>query len=417
MKEEVFRDAVKNDGWIIKRKSGHIYFKRRDQSKAYNQGAIYSCHTKDMDTAIKTIQDWILHGFPKTKNDKEPDLIYIDFLYEFWNLDGLYFRTANLDGRHITKAYIAQNRMFIRLYAEPFFKDTRLSKIDEKILNDFIDYVIAYVSPKTGRHLVRASVSRIKASVLQPLKWGRQKGIVKQHIDFMVVCPGLGKKSPNKRGILTYEETQKLLLHKWDDVKAYIAFCIAVNCGLRVGEIRALKIGNIKKGFIVVSNSFNDYDGFKCTKNGKVRIVPCPDDVLQLIADYVSGLPEDERGPDCYLLTHDYRTGEPLNHTHCIKKFYRAMKQCGIERIRTNPLTGEKEIICFHSLRHQTATRWVESGLDLRLIAQAMGHTIKMLEHYSDHLNLNDMELLRQELSASNSLGAAERKRILIEKK
>ena len=413
MTEELFKEAVKKDGWIIKRKGGYIYFKRRDVTKPDNQGTIYSCHTKDIEKAMVTIKGWIVDGFPQTKAEKKADKNFVDYLYSFWSYDGLYYKTAEFEGRHITKSYIEQNRRFIRIYAAPFFGGVKLSQITEKLLNDFFDYLLNYTSPKTGKPLARGSIARLKACILQPLRWGRQKGQVSQVLDFSVIFPCVGRKPKNKRGILTAEETAILLCHKWKDRKAFIAFSIAVNCGLRVGEIRALKIGNIKNGFIVVSNSFNDYDGIKSTKNGKTRIVPCPDNVLALIADYIRTLPPQEQNADCYLLTHDLHEGEPLNHGYCIKKFYAAMKECGIERERINPLTGETEIICFHSLRHQTATRWVESGLDLRLIAQAMGHTIKMLEHYSNHFNINDMELLRQGLTACNSLGVNPEEKLL----
>lgn len=403
---EAFKEAVKKDGWLIIRNGGYIYFKRRDTTKPNNQGAIYSCHTKKPEEAIKLIQSWIIKGYPATKKEKLQDSFFIDYLYSFWNCDSLYFRSAEYEGRHITKGYILQNQLFIKTFLEKFFKNVRLSEINEKILNDFFNWLFSYVSPKTGRPLARATIARVKACLLQPLKYGRQKGIIKQVIDFMIVCPNIGRKATRNRGILTPEETAILLTHKWEDKKAFIAFCIAVYCGLRIGEIRALKIGNIKKGFLIVSQSFNDYDGLKCTKNGKIRLVPCSDDLMILLSDYVLSLPPEEQKENCFLLTDDLHKGQPLYKNYCIKKFYKALEQCGIKRNRENQLTGEKEYICFHSLRHQTATRWVESGLDLRLIAQAMGHTIDMLEHYSNHFNKNDMAILRQGLERSNTLGA-----------
>ena len=404
---EAFREAVKNDGWLIIQKGGYIYFKRRDTTKANNQGTIYSCRTKNINEAMQIIKKLIAYGYPPSKDEKKADVLFLDYLRNFWTADSLYFKSAEYEGRHITKTYIEQNKRFIRIYAEPFFNGVKLSQINEKILNDFFDFLFSYVSPKTGRPLARSTIAMIKAIIIQPLKYGRQKGQIKQIIDFMIVCPNISRKATRNRGILTREETIILLSHKWDEKKAYIAFTIAVNCGLRVGEIRALKIGNIKNGFIIVSNSFNDYDGLKSTKTGKTRLTPCPDDVLQLIAEYIYNLPPEQRAPDRFLLTDDMDETKPLYKNYFIKKFYKAMAQCGIERERKNPLTGESEYICFHSLRHQTATRWVESGLDLRLIAQAMGHSVEMLEHYSDHFNKNDMATLRQGLTESDRLGAS----------
>lgn len=405
---EMFKEAVKKDGWIIVQKNKYIYFKRRDPSKAYNQGAMYSCRTTDMEEAMETIKKWIAYGFPETKEErKKNDVSFVDYLKSFWDEESLYFKSAAIEGRHWNKNYIKNNQQYIRCFIQDFFKDMRLSYVNENILNRFFDSLIMYKSDRTGRHLAGCTINKIKSGVLLPLKWGRRKGIIKQVIDFVSVCPGISDKATRNRGILTIEETAKLLLHDWTDRKAYIGFCIAVNCGLRVGEIRALKIGSVQNGFLIVNHSYNDTDGIKSTKTGKSRIVPCPDDVLQLINNFISDLPPELRESECFLFADDFKPSEPVGKSFFITRFYTAMRQCGIKRERENPLTGEKEVIVFHSLRHQTATRWVESGIDLRLIAEAMGHNVEMLQHYSDHLGKNDMAILRHELAESNKLGAA----------
>ena len=403
---EVFKDAVKGEGWVIRRKGGYICFKRRDVTKPNNQGAVYSCHTKDEQEAIKIIKQWLVSGFPQTAEERKNDVTFAEYLLSFWREDSLYFKNAVYEGRHVTKQYIARNLLYAEKYVVEYFKDIRLSEINEKILNDYFDWLIERGCLRTNKPLARGSIVAIKSCILPPLKWGRRKGIIKQVIDFLMICPNISRKPIYKRGILSAEETLTLLNHKWHNIKAYIAFCIAVNCGLRVGEIRALKIGSFRKGFIIVSHSFNDFDGLKCTKTGNARVVPCPDIVLLLIAEYIQTLPEEERGSDCYILTYDKDASMPLQVNFCKDNFYAEMLRCGIKRSRINELTGEEETICFHSLRHQTATRWVESGLDLRLIASAMGHSVKMLEHYSDHLGIADMESLRNGLLETHTFGA-----------
>lgn len=402
---EVFREAVKNEGWVIQRKDGYFYFKRRDTSKAYNQGAVYSCHTKDAQQAIKTIQEWLVQGFPETKREKKASVLLNDYLANFWSFEGDYFKGAEYEGRHITKKYILTNWTLTRLYILDYFKGVRLASVNEKTLNDFFYWLMGQKTVKTKEKISNALLARIKSALLFPLKVGRQRGLIRQAIDFSIVLSRISCKPKRNREILTPEETEKLILHKWENQKAYIAFCIAVNCGLRVGEIRALRIGCIKDGFLIVCRSYNDVDGLKSTKNGLNRIVPCPDDLLAMIKGYIAGLPDDERGEDCYLLTNDYNAREPLPQNFCLKNFDRALRDCGIKKQRINKLTGEKEYICFHSLRHQTATRWVESGLDLRLIAGALGHTVQMLQHYSNHMDKGAFYELRKGLVNSHLLG------------
>lgn len=401
---EVFKDAVKNEGWVIQRKDGYFYFKRRDTSRAYNQGAVYSCHTKEAQQAITVIQEWLLTGFPETKKEKKTVILFNDYLADFWSLEGDYFKSAEYEGRRITKKYILENANFLRLYVFDYFKGVRLASVDEKRLNDFFHWLINQKTVRTHEKLSNSLLYRIKNAVIIPLKIGRQKGIVKQPIDFTFVFSRLSNKAKRNRTILTPEETTKLILHTWASQKAYIAFCIAVNCGLRIGEIRALRIGCIRNGFLIVNKSYNDVDGLKCPKNGQARIVPCPDDVLEIIRKYIDTLPDDEKKDDCFLLTNTFGD-KPIESSYCLQNFNKELKRSGIAKERINEFTGEKEYLCFHSLRHQTATRWVESGIDLRLIAKALGHTVKMLEHYSDHLSNDDILGLRQNLIDSHLLG------------
>ena len=107
---EVFKDAVKNEGWVIQRKDSYFYFKRRDTSRAYNQGAVYSCHTKEAQQAITVIQEWLLTGFPETKKEKKTVILFNDYLADFWSLEGDYFKSAEYEGRRITKKSIFRSR-------------------------------------------------------------------------------------------------------------------------------------------------------------------------------------------------------------------------------------------------------------------------------------------------------------------
>lgn len=399
---EIFKESVKKDGWISVRKDGYIYFKRRDTSKFDNQGKVYSCHTKNIDVAMETIKEWLIHGFPLTGKEKENDILFNDYIYSFWNENSDYVKSAIREGRTITKRTILDNKQRYKFHADNFFKGVKLSEINEKLLNDFVIFLFSAKSKK-GAFLSNGTIKKIKSVVLTPLREGRKKGIVRQVIDFDVIGTNIKNVVVRPRGILTKEEVLTLVRHNWKDKRAYIAFMIAVTCGLRLGEIRALKIGSIQNGFIIVSHSINNVDGLKCTKTGKSRIVPCPETLLKLIADYVETLPESERGLDDFLLTCTIKA-KPFLAEYCKGGFYQAMRECGIERIRENPLTGRKEYICFHSLRHYVATKWVETGIDLRLIAAAMGHSVAMLQHYADHLQLNDMQKLKNQLTACGAL-------------
>lgn len=400
---KTFKEDYKEEGWIFQN-NGYWYFKRRDTTKKNNQGDIFSCKTKDDQEAMKIIKGWIKDGFPQTKKDKENDILFNDYLLNFWSEKSDYYKKASIEGRHVTKNYFKKTRQAMQKHVTPFFKGVRLSEIDEKILNDFFSELTNDTNPK-GELLSNGTLKGIKSSITTALRYGREKTIIKQVIDFTIIFPNLKAKEKHHRGILSEEETQAIINFEWESPKAYLYFCIAINTGMRLSEIRTLKFGSISEHYITVKTSYNDVDKLKCTKTGKIRLTPITNEMYYQICAYRLSLPIDERSDDCFIFADDEDKSKPCGACFARRHFYRVLNKLGIPRFRINPDTEQEEEICFHSLRHQTATRWASSGLDMRMIAEAMGHSTTMLQHYSDHFNRKNVETLANDLDKCGALG------------
>jgi integrase len=169
---------------------------------------------------------------------------------------------------------------------------------------------------------------------------------------------------------LTFVKSRHLVLH---DVVA-----VALNTGLRAGELQALTRGSIdfdrkeiivKKSFCKESNAVRDE-----TKSKKIRRIP--------INDFLYSVLQDKR-----FLPQDAQIFEIKIHTLANHRFREYCKKAGVPRIR------------FHDLRHTFASHLAMAGLPIPKLQQLMGHSsIEMTMRYS-HLSPDAMVGVTEVLS------------------
>ena len=141
---------------------------------------------------------------------------------------------------------------------------------------------------------------------------------------------------------------------------------LAAYCGLRAGEVAALRRGGIDldRDRLLVTQSLTDVGGhlsFGGTKTGRNRTVPIPH---SLIPDLISHL-DTEVGhlPDALLFTD--RNGGPIRHgTLYSRHFKPAALRAGLPRD-----------LRFHDLRHSFAALLIAEGAHPRAIMERMGHS------------------------------------------
>lgn len=188
-----------------------------------------------------------------------------------------------------------------------------------------------------------------------------------------------------KCNVFTDEELHSLFKPEiWRTYDIYLFFLTTFSCGLRLGEIRGLKVKQIlfKEKFLIV-DGFCKPDGTRtnyCKKGSpdepKTRLVPIPSETLRLLEDYI------KRN---HLFSEDFvfmKDEKPLRNEYARKWFYRAMDAAGIEK-------GKRKLV-IHSLRFNFVT-FLRRDLSLEAVRKMVGHTTDSMTDYYTRFGTKDL--------------------------
>lgn len=172
-------------------------------------------------------------------------------------------------------------------------------------------------------------------------------------------------KQDKKVEALTLEQHQKFLVSLENEPYKNI-FLVAINTGMRCGEILALQSEDIDfdKCVIKVSKTItrNDFDSYTLKKGTKTyagtREIPFDNDLKLVLANSIANKSNNDFGL-IYTLENKIIRPSSLNTV-----FKRICKNLGFE--------GSFN---FHMLRHTFATRCIESGMPAHVLQKLLGHT------------------------------------------
>ena len=176
------------------------------------------------------------------------------------------------------------------------------------------------------------------------------------------------------RDVLLARDVQDRAAGRRKGVVRWAVIDVAMTAGLRVSEIAALKVGDVRltgsRPLLIVRNG----------KGGKKRTIPLSGPTAELkdhLADFLewkeyAGEPTD---PDAPLFTAQFHGEWPHYTTAALKySFKQALKDAGIPPERYS----------IHCARHTALTRIYERRKDLRLVQYIAGHSdISMSAHYA----------------------------------
>ena len=182
-------------------------------------------------------------------------------------------------------------------------------------------------------------------------------------------CPGLEAELPVYRrkqvSVFSADEVQRLarwVLSAPDGTG--IAVLLALNTGLRLGELCALQFGDIdlKSGVVRVSKTVQRIPGEGGTRlavqppksDSSRRAVPLPGDMAALL----NRLPRSDSAQR-YFLT---GTDTPMEPRTMQYRYRALLKAAGITYRN------------FHALRHTYASRCIERGVDVKSLSEMLGH-------------------------------------------
>lgn len=178
--------------------------------------------------------------------------------------------------------------------------------------------------------------------------------------------PKRSKVLPN---VLSKEEV-KAILNAHSNIKHKMMLSMIYSCGLRCGELLALKPVHIdsKRNIVLLKNS----------KGKKDRIVPLSPKILEILREYFKLCK-----PTTYLFEGQTK-GQPYNSRSLQQVLKQALAKSGIKKPAT-----------LHWLRHSYATHLLESGTDLRYIQELLGHNSSKTTEIYTHVSTKSLQQIK----------------------
>lgn len=169
--------------------------------------------------------------------------------------------------------------------------------------------------------------------------------------------------------VLSKEEV-KLILNAHSNIKHKMMLSLIYSCGLRRGELLALRPVHIdsKRNIVLLRNS----------KGKKDRIAPLSPKILEMLREYYILFK-----PTTYLFE-GVNPGEPYSEKSLQSVLKQALKKVGI----TKPVS-------LHWLRHSFATHLLESGTDLRYIQELLGHNSSKTTEIYTHVSTKSIQQIK----------------------
>ena len=208
--------------------------------------------------------------------------------------------------------------------------------------------------------------------------------------------------------VLTVEEEETFLRYAFGSIYENFYY-VALNTGLRPGELFALKLDNdidFDNKFINVSKTltYQKYLGDECKEfhivapktkksNRKVPINSICEKYLKRQYELKKVIESKTNNHNDFLFVTSRNT--PINSQIAIDSIKKVISDINKTRYEIDFFNDFSS----HSFRHTFATRCLEKGIDAKVVQQWLGHasinmTLDLYTHVTDELSINDIEKL-----------------------
>ena len=217
--------------------------------------------------------------------------------------------------------------------------------------------------------LARSTVNRVRNDLSIVFAWAARQEIITENTVTKSRVPAGGIRAKIAVAPFSEAELRVTLSAQAAANEQYAKITEFVSLtGLRWGELVALRVRDFvaePMPSIVVSRSASDGYDIKRTKSNRARRVPLIDRAEEILIERLPG-----KGSNDLIFTS--ATGMRLNGGN----FKRATRW-------ESTASGHR----FHDLRHTAATNWLQSGIDIKTVAQWLGHsnptiTLTVYAHY-----------------------------------
>lgn len=310
---------------------------------------------------------------PQNTETKKTPLV--PFLENFWTYEtSPYVQDKLIHKQKIGKRHCYDSKNRISYWKEYFGTETNLEDVSTLDLK-------AFEKSLADKGLSTGTLNHILIAGKTAFKWAvANKKLAEDP------CLGLTRygKETKERDILTEAEAKRLFDVKWVDERARVGSLVAMTCGLRMGEVLALRMCDVAENRLYVRHSWSAHDGLKTPKNGKAREVPLLPSVKAALAKLATENPfgwDKER-----FIFYGTLPEKPVVENVLVEGFKDALVRSGVSESERKARN-----IVFHSWRHYYA-KVIADRVDQRQAQLALGHmTAAMTAYYADHKTEADL--------------------------
>ena len=287
----------------------------------------------------------------------------------FFAWEGPWSMDRRVTGRRHSLRSCREKQELLERHVLPYFRDIPVQDIGAHVLKDFRNGL-------ASRGLSASTINKALIVVRTVLKDLLEREV----IDRVPVVAGAATPRTEKE-IFSIDEIRRLFAAPWDDIRARAGAMLASTTGCRLGEIQALKVGqvNFEDRYIIVKHSWDERLRVlnATTKGGKARTIFFPAVVAAELRALLDIHPQRDN-PEAFLFFSVKTQGKPCEQRIFNRALKKALRSIGIneaERVRRG--------LNFHSLRHFINTLFVSKGVPVLMIQQMIGHnSISMTEQY-----------------------------------
>lgn len=269
------------------------------------------------------------------------------------------------DGMFVPKSYLPDSPLAIKQYADEWLTLCTVCSATKKAYRSAMSHVIYYMGDEDIRHITHAKLLKLQQALEQKGLGEKARynilGTLRTMLRFAYKNEDIARVPPfPKLSVRLPERIDYITLAQQTEIVQYIPeehrgiFLMAMEYGLRNGEVRALQWDAVEDGSLIIKRSLSDYQLRETTKTGENRSYGLTDRAKEILAD------AKRRNPfGTYIFTRD---GHPYSNKVMNKLWRDACEKAGV-KIKLN-----------NGCRHSLGCQLFDEGYSIDLIQDTLGH-------------------------------------------